>query len=262
MERKAGIRLIIHLMGRSRSNSTTSTSSKGSGSTQSASGQSNLSHDDRGRESLGQNKGEKPARLVRPPVIVQPGIYIAPWKKALLKGDAQGSQESPQVLQRQSWEQLRKAINGLVNKVNTSNIKTLIPDLLQLNLVRGRGLLVRAIMKAQQASPGYTAVYASIVAVINTKLPEIGELHLRRVVAGFKKSYSRRDKLATLALVKFVAHLVNQAVAHELLALQLLSVLLEEPTDDSVEIATDFVKEVGQILEEVSRSAEFRPRSS
>ena len=32
-----------------------------------------------------------------------------------------------------------------------------------------------------------------------------------------------------------MAHLVNQQVAHELLALQLLTLLLEKPTDDSVE---------------------------
>jgi len=41
-------------------------------------------------------------------------------------------------------------------------------------------------------------------------------------------------------------------VAHEILALQLLTILLEEPTDDSVEIAVGFVKEVGQLLEELS----------
>lgn len=36
-------------------------------------------------------------------------------------------------------------------------------------------------------------------------------------------------------------------MAHELLALQLLTVLLEEPTDDSVEIAVNFTKEIGQV---------------
>ena len=59
-------------------------------------------------------------------------------------------------------------------------------------------------------------------------------------------------QVTATALAKFIAHLVNQQVAHELLALQLLTVLLEEPTDDSVEIAVNFIKEVGQILEELS----------
>jgi pre-mRNA-splicing factor CWC22 len=39
-----------------------------------------------------------------------------------------------------------------------------------------------------------------------------------------------------LAAAKFIAHLVNQVVAHELVALELLTVLLENPTDDSVEV--------------------------
>jgi pre-mRNA-splicing factor CWC22 len=39
-----------------------------------------------------------------------------------------------------------------------------------------------------------------------------------------------------LAAAKFVAHLVNQQVAHEVVALEVLMVLLETPTDDSVEV--------------------------
>jgi hypothetical protein len=55
-----------------------------------------------------------------------------------------------------------------------------------------------------------------------------------------------------LAAVKFVAHLVNQQVAHEIIALELLTVLLENPTDDSVEVAVGFVTECGSILQDLS----------
>lgn len=48
----------------------------------------------------------------------------------------------------------------------------------------------------------------------------------------------------------FIAHLVNQAVAHEILALQMVVLLLERPTDDSVEIAVGFMREVGAFLGE------------
>eukprot|EP00952_Eustigmatos_sp_NYUAD-ZCMA_P007117 30296-Eustigmatos_ZCMA.PRE.1 len=64
-------------------------------------------------------------------------------------------------LQRMTWEALRKSINGLINKVNVSNIANIIPELFQENLVRGRGLFVRAVMKAQMASPGFTHIYAA-----------------------------------------------------------------------------------------------------
>ena len=40
--------------------------------------------------------------------------------------------------------------------------------------------------------------------------------------------------------------------AHEILALEVLTLLLEEPTDDSVEVAIGFLKESGAKLTEVS----------
>eukprot|EP01039_Chlorochromonas_danica_P002305 gene2305-2525_t len=185
------------------------------------------------------------------------GVYIPPFKLAQLhqlqQADAARANQADSVdNQKKTWEALRKSLNGLINKINVGNIKNIIPELFSENLIRGRGLLARAIMKAQLASPGFTHIYASLIAVINTKLPEIGELVVKRVVYGFKRAYKRRDKLSAIALAKFIAHLVNHQVAHELLALQLLTVLLEEPTDDSVEIAVGFVKEVGQLLDQLS----------
>ena len=42
--------------------------------------------------------------------------------------------------------------------------------------------------------------------------------------------------------MQFLAHLVNQVVVHELVALHLLTFLLNEQSDDSVELAVRFVK--------------------
>ena len=46
------------------------------------------------------------------------------------------------------WEMLRKSINGIVNKVNVSNISNIILELFNENLMRGKGLLAKAILKA------------------------------------------------------------------------------------------------------------------
>ena len=46
--------------------------------------------------------------------------------------------------------------------------------------------------------------------------------------------------------------MVNQQVAHEVLSLEILTLLLQTPTDDSVEVAISFLKECGQKLTEVS----------
>lgn len=45
-----------------------------------------------------------------------------------------------------------------------------------------------------------------------------------------------------MTAVKFLAHLVNQQVLHELVALELLTLLMEEPSDDTVEVAVGFIK--------------------
>ena len=178
------------------------------------------------------------------------GIYIPPFKLKRLQKKI--TDKSSVAYQRMKWESLRKGINGLVNKVNVSNIKEIVPELFRLNLVRGRGLLCRALMKAQMTSPGFTHIYVALMAVVNTKMPENGELLLKRVIYQFRRAYGRNNKIAAIALAKFIAHMVNQQVAHELLALQVLFLLLENPTEDSVEIAVGFTKEIGQILSELS----------
>ena len=57
--------------------------------------------------------------------------------------------------------------------------------------------------------------------------------------------------MVAVSLARFIAHLVNQQVAHEILGLQLLHLLLENPTDESVEVSIGFTKECGQFLTEV-----------
>ena len=121
------------------------------------------------------------------------GVYIPPFR---LKQMMQQNQDKASAeYQRMTWEALKKSLNGHVNKVSASNIKDIIPDLFKENLIRGRGLLIRSMMKSQQAAPNFTNVHAALVAVINTKMPEIGELLLKRLIDQFKKSYHRNHKV-------------------------------------------------------------------
>ena len=182
------------------------------------------------------------------------GAYIPPARLAQMQRSI--TDRSSEAFQRVSWEALKKSLNGLVNKVNTANLKDIVVELFGENLIRGRGLLVKACLKAQSAALPFTPVYAASIAVLNTKLPDIGELTLKRLIVQFRRSYRRNDKAQCLASVMFLAHLVNQRVAHEIVALQLLTLLLEQPTDDSVEIAVAFMKECGSFL------AEFSPKPS
>ncbi|XP_028927636.1 pre-mRNA-splicing factor CWC22 homolog [Ornithorhynchus anatinus] len=178
------------------------------------------------------------------------GAYIPPAKLRMMQ--EQITDKNSLAYQRMSWEALKKSINGLINKVNISNIKIIIQELLQENIVRGRGLLSRSILQAQSASPIFTHVYSAVVAIINSKFPHIGELILKRLILNFRKGYRRNDKQLCLTASKFVAHLINQNVAHEVLCLEMLTLLLERPTDDSVEVSISFLKDCGLKLTEVS----------
>lgn len=59
----------------------------------------------------------------------------------------QQSEES-EAHQKYMWENLRKSLNGIVNKVNVSNISQIVMELFNENLSRGKGLLVKSLMKA------------------------------------------------------------------------------------------------------------------
>jgi pre-mRNA-splicing factor CWC22 len=99
------------------------------------------------------------------------GVYIPPFKLAKMYEELrQKSDKSSAEYQKMMWEMLRKSINGIINKVNISNIQNVIYELFNENLLRGKGLLARAIIKAQMASPNFTHVYAALVAVLNTKV--------------------------------------------------------------------------------------------
>ncbi|EAY79970.1 hypothetical protein OsI_35134 [Oryza sativa Indica Group] len=206
-------------------------------------------HDERRRRSPQRRKEPTPPPPLLPEMIPgrTGGIYIPPFRMAQMMREVED--KSSAEYQRLSWDALKKSINGLVNKVNATNVKNIVPELFAENLVRGRGLFCQSCIKSQMASPGFTDVFAALVAVVNTKFPEIGRLLLVRVVLQLKRAYKRNDKVTFL---NSPFQLDMQVIAHELVALELLTVLLENPTDDSVEVAVGFVKECGAMLQDLS----------
>ena len=51
-------------------------------------------------------------------------------------------------------------------------------------------------MKAQASSLPFTPVFAALVAIINTKLPQVGELLLTRLISQFRRAFKRNDKVS------------------------------------------------------------------
>ena len=134
------------------------------------------------------------------------GVYIPPHKLRELQNNL--NDKSSLEYQRLTWDALKKSLNGLINKVNVSNIGNIVQEIFAENIIRGRGLMSRSLMKAQAASPGFTKVYAALVAVINTKMPSIGELVLCRLVSQFLRAYRRNDKTILISSTRYhISHL-------------------------------------------------------
>lgn len=153
----------------------------------------------REKELEGSDKKEKPtfdakAEFAKLVSSKSGGVYMPPARLRALQAQAAQDKSSPEY-QRLSWDALRKSITGIVNRVNITNIKDVVPELFSENLIRGRGLFARSIMKAQAASLPFTSVFAALVAIVNTKLPQVGELLLARLVSQFRRAFKRNDKV-------------------------------------------------------------------
>ena len=175
--------------------------------------------------------------------------YIPPYKMNKIIEQIRTKNDSKsEEYQKIMWDLLSKSINGIINKVNVSNIQNIIYELFNENLLRGQGLLIKCIIRGQLTSSNYTPIYAALICVLNSKLPFIGNLFVRRYIALFKKAYKESNKIQCISTTKMIAHLINYRVVDSLLAFEILMLCLENQTDDSLELACNFLIECGEFL--------------
>lgn len=60
-------------------------------------------------------------------------------------------------------------------------------------------------MKAQAASMNFTNVFAALIAIINTKLPDIVKILIHRVLLQFKRAYKRSNRIQCVSSLKMIA---------------------------------------------------------
>ena len=175
--------------------------------------------------------------------------YIPPYKmNKIIEQIRTKNDTKSEEYQKIMWDLLSKSINGIINKVNVSNIQNIIYELFNENLLRGQGLLIKCIIRGQLTSSNYTPIYAALICVLNSKLPFIGNLFIRRYIALFKKAYKESNKIQCISTTKMIAHLINYRVVDSLLAFEILMLCLENQTDDSLELACNFLIECGEFL--------------
>jgi pre-mRNA-splicing factor CWC22 len=209
------------------------------------------------------NNSDKSKRIPVEEEHRRKAYYVPPALRARRAAESVNDDESDeQKLQRTSWDQLKANIQGTVNRWNMANVRDCVLFLFQnVNLIRGRGLLARSILTQAAAASTIddklTQVSAAVVAVINSKLPEVGELILARALSTLReqcyRNRQRNHSSITKGHIIFVGHLINQSVAHEIVALQLLALLLQDDNHNSnIEAAIDLVKVCANKLQETS----------
>lgn len=164
-------------------------------------------------------------------------------------------EESKVEFQEKQWQELRKKINKQLNTICNQNIFEVGRELINSNLLRGRGVFVEMLMKAQIQDSKHTYIYATLATVINSVIPDIGELLLQRLVLLFKKGYMKNQKQVCKTSFSFLSFLVIYQLVDSLLILQILKLLLDKPGDEVVEIAMVSLFIVGDFLKRNLKSA-------
>ncbi|GER57841.1 pre-mRNA-splicing factor cwc22 [Striga asiatica] len=152
--------------------------------------------------------------------------------------------------QRLKWLSTASKIVHLVWKLDSNNIRCVADEIMSHDVVWCRGPFCQAVMLAQSASPSLTTLYAALVAAVNSRFPDVGLLLVKRVVLQLRTAYNNRDRKKLLAASRFVAQLVNQEVAYEVLDLDVLQLLLIGHSHTTVYVAVRFCVECGSLLKE------------
>lgn len=154
--------------------------------------------------------------------------------------------------QREAWTELADAVERLVDGATAENIKDTAVSLFELNVVAARGVLVRRVMQRQRQVPLASAVLALLVAVMASKIPEIGNLAVSRVLLQYRRAHRTGLRLMCRSSTELIGCLINQKVCLDVVGLQLLQTWLSVPTDDLVQLAVGFLTTTGAALEQAS----------
>ena len=158
--------------------------------------------------------------------------------------------------QRHQWNLLRDGISNALRQLKDSTIIDVIGELLQCDLVRGRGLFAAAVMRTVKADSRSVMRLATVVSVINARIPPVGDILLKKVVAGFVDDWKARRVGACRAAAHMLCALVKVRVVHDFVGLQLIVMLLEservdEAAVDVLSLLLSSNRGLGRYLDEV-----------
>ncbi|EKF29037.1 hypothetical protein MOQ_007195 [Trypanosoma cruzi marinkellei] len=150
-----------------------------------------------------------------------------------------GGKTTSEALQRESWQALSRSITGIINRVSGENVHLSATELFRENIIRGRGLLCRSLMRAQLADPDLSDVFASLVSRVNKEFSVIGLLLVKRLVVQWWRLHRRRDWVALRCVSRFLAwlYIFNVVSVDVIYQIILAHLTAEKRCDDDVDQA-------------------------
>lgn len=157
-------------------------------------------------------------------------------------------------LQQNNWGTIGSHIDSVIASLDDSNLLDSFRSLLNVNVVRGKKLVARYILKyqGQNDSP---MIYAAFSSMLNAELAEFGEILTQEATVRFIDGYRDKDNRKAMTMVTFLAECFNYEVIHEIVVLQLLHILLENLEDMSLGIVIQLLRICGRKLLAVSKTA-------
>ncbi|ESL09882.1 hypothetical protein TRSC58_02393 [Trypanosoma rangeli SC58] len=150
-----------------------------------------------------------------------------------------------EALQRESWQALSRSITGIINRVSGDYVELSATELFRENIIRGRGLLCRSLMRAQLADPDLSNVFSSLVSRVNKEFSIIGLLLVKRLVVQWWRLRRRLDWAALRCVSRFLAwlYIFNVVSVDVIYQIILAHLTAEKRCDDDVDQAAALFRE-------------------
>lgn len=157
-------------------------------------------------------------------------------------------------LQKSNWGALGSHVESVVQRLDETNIEESMKSLIEVNVIRGEKLVVRYVLKYQNQNNNPN-LYAAFSSLLNSKLPQYGQVLAQEATVRFIHSYRERDDQKVLTMVSLLAEMFNYKIIHEIVILQVLHTLLENFEDRSLRIVIELLQISGKRLLEVIKTA-------
>ncbi|TPP48645.1 MIF4G domain family protein [Leishmania donovani] len=177
--------------------------------------------------------------------------YVPPHRREAVASSSDDLTSTGSVaFQQEAWRALSRSITGVVNRVNKDNLQQSAVELFRENLIRGRGLFARSMMRTQQVDPDLTPVLAALTSRINKDLPTVVELLCRRLVVQWNRAYLRKDwryveNASRYLGWLFLLNVVEVDIIYQLLLKHLTS---EKRSDEDIDQAAKLFRETFKVM--------------